>query len=415
MRCTVRGFLNKERKIAKKFDSITRTEDFTKIVYGGGNIENAGKKLEEILQSYTPEKSIYNIYFGEMHGHTYFSDALPDIDTYFHVARDLAQLDFCAVSDHDHGGVGCEELWGNKWKKTRDAVKKYYCPNRFVPILAYERDSYPWYNNLVVYFNDYDKEIPLGSIAGEITAKELVELLKRKDAIVIPHTTSSLHSGCDFDKIPLELMTPLIEVYSRWGTDEYFGNPNPVRTECRGGFWQDALKKGAKMGCVCGSDDHQKMPGMLMYEATHPNLIYPFPGLTAVLVKELTIDGIFEALKARRCYGLMGGRIDIDFRINGHYMGEEIVLGGETERFIWFSVKGDKPVKRVTVIKNGANYICFHGVPLCSPECIISDAFVDYSRETHCDYFYLRVELTDGRFAWTSPIWINQGKEAEEK
>ena len=30
----------------------------------------------------------------------------------------------------------------------------------------------------------------------------------------------------------------------------------------------------------------------------------------------------------------------------------------------------------------------------------------DYKQESACDYYYLRVELTDGRFGWTSPIWV---------
>lgn len=30
-----------------------------------------------------------------------------------------------------------------------------------------------------------------------------------------------------------------------------------------------------------------------------------------------------------------------------------------------------------------------------------------YAAETSCDCYYLRVQLTDGRFGWTSPIWVN--------
>ena len=32
----------------------------------------------------------------------------------------------------------------------------------------------------------------------------------------------------------------------------------------------------------------------------------------------------------------------------------------------------------------------------------------DYKAENETDYYYIRVELTDGRFGWTSPIWITK-------
>lgn len=396
-----------ERRKARRYDAYCRSKTFTDLVYGGEQAGDGAEKLERFLEGCRPKAAKYQVFFGEMHGHTNFSDGQPDIDTYFHVARDMAELDFCAVTDHDHGGVGKSELWKGKWETIRESVKKYNEPGRFTTILAYEKDSYPWYNNLVIYFDSYEGEIRRTSRDGEMTRKELEENLGRRDQILVPHTTSYLEAGCDFEKMPTELMTSLIEVYSRAGTDEYFGNPNPVRIACRGGFWQDALKRGARMGCICGSDDHQKMPGMFMYEATHSSLPYPYPGITAVLAEENTLAAIFKALKARRCYGMMGGRIYIDFRLNGHYMGEEIICDGQEERNIFFSVYGDKPVKQVTVVKNCENYMCFYG-DLREPSCKLEGSFIDYEAVQNTDYYYLRVELTDGRYAWTSPIWVTE-------
>ena len=399
------GLNNKERKEARRYDTPMRSSEFTSIVYSGGTVENAPERMREFVRSCDPQPMEYKILFGEMHGHTDLSDARPNIDTYFTVAKEIAKLDFCAISDHDHGGVHSKELWNEeKWGKIKDAVKKYDEPGRFTTILAYERDAYPWYNNMVVYFNSHDAEIPRGSIDGEITKKELEWFLSREDMIVVPHTTSFLESGCDFASIPMELMTPMIEVYSRWGTDEYFGNPNPVRIACRGGYWHDALKKGAKMGCICGSDDHESMPGLIMGKTTHINLKYRYPGLTAVLVKENTLEAIFEALRSRRCYGLMGGRIQIDFRINGHYMGEEFDAEDD-ERAIWFSVIGDEPIKRITLVKNCEDYMHFDGMPVSPKK--YSQLTTDYAHKGSKDHYYLRVELVDGRFAWTSPIWVN--------
>lgn len=400
---------NPERKSARNFDAPMRSAEYTTIVYGGGKYPNAPRRMGELVESYNPEPSPYHTYFGEMHGHTNLSDAQPDIDSYFITARDTAKLDFCAISDHDHGGVHSVELWDDsKWNITRDAVKRYYEPGKFTPILAYERDSYPWYNNLVIYFSSYDAEIPRPSIPGEITKDELLWFLKQENLLVVPHTTSFLESGCDFSKIPLELMTPMIEIYSRWGTDEYFGNPNPVRISCRGGYFHDALAKGAHMGVICGSDDHEGTPGIIRDKAAHINLKYRYPGLTAVLCRENTLESIFDALKKRRCYGFMGGRIYIDFRVNGHFMGEDITLSNDAEREIYFDVKADAPIKRISVVRNCVDILHFDGLTNTPDK--YRYLFVDYTGEGDTDSYYLRVELNDGRFAWTSPVFVSREK-----
>ena len=32
----------------------------------------------------------------------------------------------------------------------------------------------------------------------------------------------------------------------------------------------------------------------------------------------------------------------------------------------------------------------------------------DYEQEQDTDSYYIRVELQDGRFGWTSPIWVER-------
>ena len=127
----------------------------------------------------------------------------------------------------------------------------------------------------------------------------------------------------------------------------------------------------------------------------------PFPrgiaGITAVWAKENTREAVFDALKKRRCYGFMGGRMTVDFRISGHYMGEEITVDGDPE--IYYNVTADAPVANVTLVKNCRDYISVK-----SSEQLI----YDYRQETEADCYYLRVKLTDGRQAWTSPIWVSR-------
>ena len=405
-----------DKYIAKNYDTPNRSARFTDVVYSGES-ENPGALWEELRKAERsldlPTPDLIPL-VGEMHGHGCFSDGLPTPETYFANIRDLAKLDFAVLTDHDHGGVGSPELWvGNpsKWERTRRAAIEARVEGKFSTLLGYERDSYPFYNNMILYFRDDDAEMVRGVRDGEITAEELRALLSRDDVITCPHDTYMITSAADFNALPLELMTPYIEIVSRGDAAEYMGNPAwDHQPSCgEGGFWQDALRRGAKMGVIGGSDDHCGMNGRV-----DPNEPYPgkYPGVTGVWATENSPAAIFDALKAGRTYafmmgeadGEMGGRMILDFRLEGHYVGETIRRPDTRDLKVFFHVQADTPIKQITLVKNCRNYLAFF-----PRGCEHQDCILDYKQETPTDCYYLRVELTDGRFGWTSPIWVEGG------
>ncbi len=402
-----------DKYMAKRFDTPNRSRRFTDIVYTSGESENPWGLWDELRRAERsldlPAPDLIPL-VGEMHGHSCFSDGAPTPETYFANIRDLAKLDFAVLTDHDHGGVGKPELWaGNpsKWELTRRAAIEARVEGRFSTLLGYERDSYPFYNNMILYFRDDDAEMVRGERDGEITADELRALLARDDVVTCPHDTYCVPSGADFGIIPVELMTPYVEIMSRGDAAEYLGNPAmEQRTVCEGGFWQDALRRGAKMGVIGGSDDHGGMNGR-----ADPHLPYPatYPGVTGVWATENSPAAIFDALKAGRTFafmmgpsdGEMGGRMTLDLRIEGHYVGETIQRPETRDLHLFFRVQTDTPIKQITLVKNCRNYIAYY-----PGSCECFDTILDYKQETPTDCYYLRVELTDGRFGWTSPIWV---------
>lgn len=404
-----------DRHIAKRYDTPNRCRRFTDIVYTSGEHENSGALWEELRRAERsldlPAPDLISL-VGEMHGHSCFSDGGPTPETYFANIRDKAKLDFAVLTDHDHGGVGSPELWAgcpSKWELTRRAALAARVEGKFSTLLGYERDSYPFYNNLILYFRYDDAEMVRSVRDGEFTAEELAALLARDDVVTCPHDTYSLSSGADFGTIPVELITPYIEIMSRGDAAEYPGNPALEQgTVCEGGFWQDALRRGAKIGVIGGSDDHGGMNGRA--DANQP---YPFayPGVTGVWATENSPAAIFEALKAGRTYafmmgpaeGKMGGRMVLDLRIEGHYVGETVTRPENRNLHIYIHVQADTPIKQITLVKNCRNIVTYF-----SRGYEFGDSILDYKQETDSDFFYLRVELTDGRFGWTSPIWVEK-------
>ena len=230
---------------------------------------------------------------------------------------------------------------------------------------------------------------------GEITRDELITLLKNDDILVVPHDSYCLSAGCDFSTLPPELFPPLLEIYSCSDCAEYFDHPLHKDSWVRGGSWQDALRKGARIGVVGGSDDHVGTPGL-----DHPDEPYPFcyRGLTGVWAKENTREGIFDALKKRRCFAFMGhDRMSLDFRINGHCMGESFFLQPDEIKNIWIDFNATEKIDRVTLVKNCRDHVILYGKG--------RQMIFDYQQETDCDCYYVRALTEKGRYCWSSPIW----------
>lgn len=396
---------------AKRFDSTDRCKAFTDAVYTerGDDRPSLWAKIKDLRRSFDPPAPEYKAFIGEMHGHTNLSDGGVDIDYYFNNLKNNTCLDFAAITDHDHGGVASPTLYdggkSSKWEIIKSKVKEYREDGKFTTILGYERDSYPFFNNLVLYFRNDDADMVLDTRAGEFTEERFRRVLADPDIIAVPHDTYQLTSGGDFIKLDVDLIPPFIEIISRGDAAEYMGNPAFVSSSCcEGGFFQDALKKGAKIGCIGGSDDHRGQNGLVVEKYGYPEM---YPGVTGVWATENTHDAIFDALSKKRTYafmlgkpeGEMQGRMEIDFRINGHWMGETISRAEEGDLKIYFNVSADTPIKTVTLVKNCRNYIMLN---------YNRELIFDYEQENDTDSFYLRVELQDGRFGWTTPIWVSR-------
>jgi len=134
-----------------------------------------------------------------------------------------------------------------------------------------------------------------------------------------------------------------LEIYSEHGNAESIDGPFPYIRHSMGGRWskntlQDALSDGHRIGVVASTDEHLGYPGAYG------------EGLAAVLAEDLTRESIFSAIKQRRTYAVSGDRINLNFRLNGHYMGEEIPFIGRRE--VTVDASGWDKIDRIEVLKN---------------------------------------------------------------
>lgn len=388
-----------EATAAKKIDVTNRLPEVTQAVYldAGQDTPAHRDALAEAFGTGSVAALPYTLLFGDMHGHTVLSDGGVEPETFFENLRQ--RVDFCVLTDHDHGGLWHDTLYGEKWQRMQALGRQYTEPGVFSALVGYERDSYPWYDNMIVYFGDHEHPMLQGAVRGETNAAELAAWLAREDVFITPHDTTALTCTTDFTRRDASLMPHGIELYSRGDCAEYFDHPLNVYSSMRGGSWQEALAAGAHPAAIAGSDDHGGTGG-----ADLPELGFPkrYPGMTAVYAAENTPAAIFAALKARRCYAFMGpGRITVDFRINGQLMGAAMTEPRDAvSRSVYWHIESDTPLAKVTLVKNERDYFVSKG------ERIACCAFFDYEKQLPEDRYYLRVELADGRTAWTSPCWV---------
>ena len=294
------------------------------------------------------------LYWGDLHNHG-------QIGLYHYAKGSLARaidiarehLDFFAFTGHSQWHdmprmVNDAHLkwkegfdWhAQHWPRTKELIRAANRPGEFVALLGYEWHS-ARHGDRNILFRDDEGEL--------ITTAELAELeayAGKVGAVLYPHhigyKTNLPGRGLNWEYFNPEL-SPLIEIVSEHGCAErdrgpwpYISHSNGPRTT--GNTYQHALAMGLHCGVAGGSDDHLGFPGAYG------------EGLLGVYARELTREGIFEALSGRRTLAATGDRIAVDFSINDGFIGD--ILSPAGSRHVTVRVKAWDEIDKIELIKN---------------------------------------------------------------
>ncbi|HYM12009.1 MAG TPA: hypothetical protein VEU62_14825 [Bryobacterales bacterium] len=325
----------------------------------------------------------YRLVRGDMHRHTDLSwDGNRDGSLFdcYRYALDAAAFDYLGVSDHQAG------YSQYSWWMLQKAVEMFSIPGRFAPLYGYER-SLPYPNGhrnaMFAQAGIPVFPIPEAERKGLAGAAKFYQYLHANHGISMPHT-SATGAGTDWrDNDPA--VEPLVEIYQGYRNSyEHEGAPrSSQRREKPAGFVWNAWAKGYKIG-VQSSSDHV---------STHVSY-------AVLYVTGVTREEILAAIRARRAYAATDN-ILVDFRLNGHLMGEAFASGA-TQR-LTAHIEGTGAIRKVEVIRNN-QYI--HTQPGAGAS--LDFTYVDNAPLAGESYYYIRVEQADGQLAWSSPIWITR-------
>jgi len=307
--------------------------------------------------------SEYNLFFGDLHGHTNFSDGKGGYPAqYFAYCRDVAKLDFCAVTDHNIGQKNLDNtskeannfnsptfvtFSGNEWSSARYGHKSCYNISRSCSASSSSCD----------------------------TPSELYASVKSDGGLC--HAAHPAESWAGQNETDWSFSEDEIE---RAG--EIYNNESKMN---------DAWKNyGLRLGAVGVTDSHDGRPGSV--------------GVTGCYATELTRKGILEALNARRCFAASHNRthypVNLSFKINGHWMGEELSLDYGTNLDFNVIVNANYNIDKIHIKKDG-------DIIATKSDCNSPNCEFHYSSKIYdSSYYYVFVSTTAKNIVWSSPIFI---------
>lgn len=350
----------------------------------------------------------YRLVWGDMHGHTKLSDGKGSLDDFFTYARNVAKLDFVLVTDHDFGNGPPWRMPKAEWRLIQTKADQYTANGRFIALAAYEWTSAPkywtawkgtnaevserlfagspkYYNHKIVYLASRVDYLFSSKDLAYNSPDRLAEAVRHVGGLINNAHPDAGPEGTDqFDYTPAHAAiianSEILPDVMRWQSKEY-----PIRMEQT---LRTFLNRGGRTGFVGGSDTHDG----------HPSVH------TAVLVRRLTRAALFDALRHRRNYAVTRDRIELDFRIDGHAMGEDITV--PSTPLIAVAVNGTDRINEILLVRNGTALYSFKPGTSSAQFTYVDHTFAAAS------YYYVRVQQADTdeygnpSCAWSSPIWV---------
>jgi hypothetical protein len=339
------------------------------------------------------------VYWGDLHGHSNFSDGTGLPEDYFIYARDVSGLDVSALTDHDHWGMLPLYSHPEMWEEIQRQTKAFHEPGRFVTLLGYEWTSWIYGHRHVLFFGDTGP-VHAWTDPATTTPTQLWDALAADGltALTFAHHSAGDPIPIDWSIPPDPRFEPVTEIVSIHGASEAADAPNPVAHALPGNFVRDALDRGYKLGFIGSGDRHDGHPGAWQVEP-------PMGGLAGILADDLTREGVLAALRARRVYATNGPRMLLRAALGPHRMGESVSVaqdgkdGKLTDR-LFVHVIAETPLERVDFVRSGK---------LEDSAALSGELEVMLDREVKelapGEYVYVRAVQKDGGAVWSSPIF----------
>lgn len=340
----------------------------------------------------------YNIYFGQIHSHTNFSDGAGSCEEAFiHASTEVANLDFLAVTDHSNSldGDTTSDIAVNKdtsadmeWTKGH-ALAEQYSRDDFTCLYGYEMT---WSNGLG-HMNTFctpgfqSRSQQAYTTYSTALSNYYAALNRVPDSISMfnhPGTTFGDFQDFAYFSEANDALINLIEVGNgegAIGSAGYFPSYE---------YYTRALDKGWHVAPTNNQDNHKGLWG----DANTAR--------TVVLADSNNEENIYDAMRNRRIYATEDNNLSIYYTLNGNIMGtalEKEDVDDTVNISVDVSDASGEAIGTVQVIVNG-------GLVLAEKKVASSEETVTFNLESNYSYYYIKVVEADGDIAVTAPVWV---------
>jgi len=321
----------------------------------------------------TPEN--YNQYFGEVHAHTIESDGQGTITQAYTYARDVAKLDFFAVTDHLVLASGsCFADYNDFYNTNIAPTENFNRSGEFVALWGWEMTYtsgsgfYGHFNVINTEWVNLDITTPLYDLYDQLAADP-------QGIGQFNHPSYAWGTFLDYGgySAARDEQISLIEVRSLQQVYEY----------------ERALKRGWHISPAFNEDTHDATWGTAYTYAT------------CVLAPSLTRSNIVEAIHKNRVFVTGDLSMTLDMKVNGKMMGETLVNPDVLNFDISVSTVDESYIGLVEIMTED-------GVTVASTYCDGKE--FDWQVEIAPEYEYYFLFIQGKYFTVTSPVWVEKTK-----
>ena len=320
----------------------------------------------------------YQVFFGNMHCHTAFSDGSATPEVAYAYARD-AKLDFLGITEHSNcldEAFDCDK--SRKFRDLKAQAEAMTEPGRFVALYGSETT---WYNQFG-HMNIYCADFYLNSYEFKYD-DSLAYYRKLKQ---YPYIISQWNHPWSCGNRHLDLFQPYDEELDRI-TYTMELNDIEMPEEKVLTWYIIALDAGWHIAPVGNQDNHREDWG------TENGI------RTGVIAKRLTAGHIYDAMKNLRVYFTGAPGIRVIYRLNGMMQGSVTDSRNGLHLSVSASVNEQHRFTRIDVYGE-------HG-RIVYQDTLDSDS-LNYEAELPCGerYYFVKLVREDNRYAITAPVWI---------
>ncbi len=307
----------------------------------------------------------YNLYYGNLHSHTSYSDGQSIPRHAFAYARDTARIQVLAITDHG------EMLSAAEWEDTKIQADSATRPDIFLGLAGFE-----WSSPILGHLNVLNT-IDYTNCLQNPTMRLIYQWLALREGAIgqFNHPTPQNYNSFAYDPIG-DLSLTLFEIQNRDQARRF----------------HIALDSGWRVGIAANQDNHTANWGLGNQ-------------LTGIWAESLTLSSIISALQNMRTFGTLDRNFQLSFKANNQWMGS-VIPNGEIEFEIWaFDPDLSERIKRINLITNNNRIV---DSLICDTNEITWQTRTNTSPNDKCYFFVLVIEQ-DNDYIVSSPVWTEGG------